>query len=347
MKLEYTPEQQQLRETIGEFLGEVADDKLWSGLAEFGALGLVVPEILGGAGAGLVELGLVAQACGKSLRSSPFVPSAVLATLLLSELGDERFDELLGALASGERTATASWSLVGAPQSTALPTLAGDRLAGTVRNVPWAGTLGAVLCRSVDGSLVCLDPSGSGVSVETVTPFDETEPLVDLVLEDAVCLLVVGPDEASTIIESARARVQAVVAMELVGVGRGGLDMAVEYAKVRTQFGRAIGSFQALKHMLADAHLALEPAAALTHLACVELESGVPTGPLTARLALASASRAARLSILNSMQSFGGIGYTWEHGSHRYLRRVIARSAQVGSHDDQLREIADALLPAT
>jgi alkylation response protein AidB-like acyl-CoA dehydrogenase len=347
MKLSYTPEQEQLRDTMGEFLAEVAEEKLWPGLAEFGALGLVVPEQLGGEGAGLVELGLVAQATGSSLRSAPLVPSAVLATLLLTELRDEHVDELLRALAKGERTATASWSLVGAPQSTSLPTLAGDRLSGTLRNVPWAGAPGAVLCGSADGSVVCFDPSESGVNVENVTAFDETEPLVDLVVDDVMCFMVVGRDQASTIIESARARVQAVIAMELVGVGRAVLNMAVEYAKVRTQFGRPIGSFQAIKHMLADAHLTLDAASALAHLACVEMDSGASAGPLTARLALASASRAARLSTLNSMQSFGGVGYTWEQGSHRYLRRVLARGAQLGSQDDQLREIAGAVLPAS
>ncbi|NGP07396.1 acyl-CoA/acyl-ACP dehydrogenase [Rhodococcus sp. 14C212] len=336
-----------MRETMGEFLVEVADDKLWRGLAEIGALGLVVPEHLGGEGAGLVELGLVAQTSASILRSTPLVPSAVLATLLLTELDGERVDELLRDLASGERTATAPWSLVGAPQSTALPTLTGNRLSGTLRNVPWVETPAVVLCVTADGSLVCLDTSESGVSIETLNPFDETEPLADVTLDDVVGLVVVDPDEAATIIDTVCARVQAVVAMELVGVGRGILDMAVEYAKVRTQFGRAIGSFQAIKHMLAEVHLALEPASALAHLACTELDTGAPTGPMTARLALASANRAARVAALNAMQSFGGIGYTWEHGSHRYLRRVLARNAQLGSQDDQLRGIADAVLPAS
>jgi alkylation response protein AidB-like acyl-CoA dehydrogenase len=335
MRLAYTDEQLQLREALAEMLAADTDDALPM-LSEMGVLGLPVSEELDGAGAGLVELGLVAGELARGLSPSAFVPSAVVATLVLAEC--EGGESALRRIVTGVETATVPWSLVDAD---ARPLL-GDGGPVTLENVPFASTSDRIVVALDGAGIVSADLRADGVVIEELEALDPTEPLFRVTLDLSVADVVAS--DASAVLARALPRIAAVVAAELVACGEGVLRTAVEYATVRTQFGRAIGSFQAVKHMLADAHIALDGAGALAHFACATLDDGGPDGASLAGFALAAASAAAQTAAANSLQTFGGIGYTWEQGTHAYLRRVTARAAQFGTADRQLARIADALV---
>ena len=345
MKLSYTDEQRHLASTMAEFFSESSVSSMWAGLAAFGALGMTVAEDLGGEGAGVVDLGLVARASGARVAQTPFAPTAVLATLVLSEVGGELAEGLLKGIVSGTSVVVVPWSVVGQRQRVGVPELAGgSRVTGSLRNVPWVQSSDSVVFQTSDRSLVVADVQSEGVTWTSVDSFDGSEPLADVTFEAVPLQVLALGAQAEIAVAAARDRINAVLAMELVGTGQAILDMAVDYAKIRTQFDRPIGSFQSLKHMLADAHIQLDAASALAHAACHAVDTRQQEAGDTARLALASSMSAARTSALNSMQSFGGIGYTWEQGSHVYLRRVLARRAQLGSTDQHLEIIADSVL---
>lgn len=338
MKLAYTDEQDQLREALAEMLEADVADALPL-LSEMGVLGLPIPEDLDGAGAGLTELGIVAAELARGLSPSAFIPSSVVATLVLAECSAG--EGQLRAVVSGERTATVPWSIV---DPDAAPPAAG---AGpvTFANVPFAATSDLLVAVVRDGDrephVVSIDLHAEGVKIEEVEAFDPTEPLFSVTVDPSRAEVVASDAAAS--VGRALPRIAAVVAAELVACGEGVLRTAVDYATVRTQFGRAIGSFQAIKHMLADAHVALDGAGSLAHLACTTLDDGGADGAALAGFALAAAMGAATSATATSLQTFGGIGYTWEQGTHTYLRRVTARAAQFGTADRQIARIARTL----
>ncbi len=188
-----------------------------------------------------------------------------------------------------------------------------------------------------------MDLKAGGGSIEPEQSFDPTEPLYTVQLSGARAHRLPSTVTTAERLEAARARIRAVVACEIAAAGRAVLGGAVEYARLRTQFRRPIGSFQAVKHMLVNAHIELDAAEALAHRACSAHDGADPGAPFLSRLALAGAVEAARVAAANLLQTFGGIGYTWEQGTHRYLRRVRARTAQFGSADLQLADIAGEL----
>jgi alkylation response protein AidB-like acyl-CoA dehydrogenase len=227
-----------------------------------------------------------------------------------------------------------------------LPTATSGAVTGSLRHVPWAAqaqTLVATASHAGGTGVFAVDLQGGDLTIEPEQAFDATEPLCTVHLNGARASLLPSTAATSDRLEAARARIRAVISAELTATGRAVLASAIEYAGIRNQFGRPIGSFQSVKHMLVNAHLELDAAEALAYRACAAHDCGDPEAPSLSRLALAGAAAAAEVAAANSLQTFGGIGYTWEQGTHRYLRRVRARSAQFGSADLQLADIADEI----
>jgi acyl-CoA dehydrogenase len=303
------------------------DRHLWTSLAGLDLVGLAVPEGLGGPGAGIVEECVVAEEIGYALPAVPFAASTVV-TALLAQTGQA----FLAGISGGTVIAGVAWETFPAPivprgRERAL-SWNGGRVSGTLGAVPF-GLDTDLLLVAGQGSTALVDLRGAGVSRASVDSLDLTEPLAVITLQDVPAI---GLGSAAPV-----ARILTILAAELVGTGRRALDDAVEYARQRHQFGRAIGSFQAIKHTLADRYVELDAARLLVRGA---------TGPGQALVAIAAALEAAENAAGDALQTHGGMGFTWENSSHVLLRRVRARRSLLGSRAQRLDTVADRLLSA-
>ncbi|SNS60839.1 Acyl-CoA dehydrogenase [Asanoa hainanensis] len=306
------------------------DAKLWRTVATgMGLAALLVPEAQGGAGAQYRAAAVVAEELGRAVAPVPFLSSAVVAT---TALGSSASHELLGRLASGELTASLAvpYGLWSAP-----PLLSAQygAVTGSVRGV--ADALGAdVLLVPADDGLYAVE---SAAARRTRIPsLDETRPLCDLELSEAPARLV-----APLAAVPRALRVAAVmVAAEQVGVASWCLDTTVAYLKERYQFGRPVGSFQALKHRLADLWVELTQARAVVAYAVADLAAGGDDASVAASLAKIVGSEVAVRAAEECVQMHGGIGFTWEHPAHLYLKRAKATSVAYGSPDRHRARLA-------
>jgi alkylation response protein AidB-like acyl-CoA dehydrogenase len=349
---DFDAEQEELRAVVRDFLAETSTDSevrrlmdtedgfdrsVWRRMAkEIGLQGLAVPERFGGAGAGMVEVGLVLEELGRSLACTPYFASTVLATTTLLLSGDEdACASFLPGLAAGDTIATLAlteasgrWDRDGVAL-TARPTSTGWSLNGHKSFVLDGEIADLVLT-------VALTPDGVGIFLvlgdaeglaRTAQPtLDPTRRQARLDYTEVAGVPLGHPDGwalVSQVLEVAAAG----LAAEQVGVAGQALDMAVEYAKVRHQFGRPIGSFQAVKHMLADVLLEVESARAAAYFALLAADRGDADLPTVAHLAKAFCSEACLRATEDNIQVHGGIGFTWEHPAHLYLKR--ARTSQV------------------
>lgn len=328
------------------------DPVLWRRLAgDLGLPGLAVAEEYGGAGCTATELALACEETGRALLPSPLLATAALAAPLIAALGtpDQRA-ALLPRIADG--TLTAALAVPGGSLATALG-LTGDNRDGT-----WAGggRAGGIQARGsregggrrlygeadrvLDGHsagllLVAAHAGGyprsrtllflvdAGVDAEAaglvrtrLTALDETRPLARVELRDTPAELLGADDtaDAADALAAAGRTAAAILAAEAVGAAASALERTVEYVKAREQFGRAVGSFQAVKHRLADLYVRVEAARSAAYHAA--------RGPEAGPLALAQALEAARITTGEAVQLHGGIGFTWEHEAHRYLKRA-------------------------
>lgn len=263
-----------------------------------------------------VELAVVAEEVGAALPAVPFVPMVVGSLLL----GERRSGVL-----------TVGWQTFPEPFGMRPLALVGGRVSGTVAAVPFGAKADEMLAFTPDG-IVVADLASAVCSAGTA--FDLSEPPATVVV-DAV--LPVTP------VRHVLPPILTVLAAELVGTGQRALDDAVGYVRRREQFGRPVGSFQAVKHMLADRHVQLDAARGLVRYAAWAVAAG-DEAELPARTALAAACDAALAAASDNLQAHGGIGFTWEHPAHRYLRRARARRALVGTRARQYDRIAEHIL---
>ncbi|MGW2158688.1 acyl-CoA dehydrogenase family protein [Nonomuraea sp. NPDC001699] len=307
--------------TLSDELGAVvraylADrpDATWQAFArDVGVAGLLVPERYGGAGCGPREAAAVAEELGRALSPHPFLQSAVMAVGALMADGDGAARaRLLPELASGAATAT-----VVLPGDGDL-LLEGDRLSGAV---PYA-LEGEVVLAYAGGRLVEAVPTRRA-AYPTV---DETRPLVRLAFDRAPVRLL-GPG-------TSWARVRdlgiAALAAEQTGGAARCLEMATEYARSRRQFGRPIGSFQAIKHKLADVLLLVESARSAAHAAAESAAQSAAEPDVFAAVAGSYCAEAYLTAAGENIQVHGGIGVTWEHPAHRYLKRATSDAQLLG-----------------
>ncbi|HET6504633.1 MAG TPA: acyl-CoA dehydrogenase family protein [Amycolatopsis sp.] len=324
---------------------EPYDLKLWRTLAaELGTAGLAVPEELGGQGASAREVAVVMEELGRAVVPVPFLGSAVLATSALLAAGDT---ELLPRLAAG--------SVIGA-LAVPLSTWPGAAFPSTVRAADGAltGSIGTVPDAPVADVLVvpATGPDGPGLyaveaSAATITeiiPLDLTRRLADVVLDNAPARLIAGPDRAAGALDHAVTFGAGMLASEQLGVAQWCLDETVAYVKQRYQFGRPIGSFQALKHRLADVYLELVGARAAARYAADTLATGDSDASVAVAVAQSSCALTAVHAAEEAVQLHGGIGMTWEHPAHLYLKRAKAGELSLGTpgrHRDHLATLID------
>jgi alkylation response protein AidB-like acyl-CoA dehydrogenase len=347
MDFAFDETQEDLRRAVRGFLANAAsesetrrametgtgyDEAVWRRMgAELGLQGLAVPEEYGGAGAGPVEVGLVMEEMGRALLCAPFLSSAVLATTALVRSEDERArTELLPGLVSGERVATlaltedsARWDREGVAL-TARPAGGGWLLDGHKTFVldGAAADLILTVARTPEGTGVFLVEAGADGLTRTALPtLDPTRRQARLEYRGVAARPLRTAEDGWDLVAAVLRHGIAALAAEQVGVASRALDMAVEYAKVRHQFGRAIGSFQAVKHLLADVLLEVEAARAAAYAALLAVQEGVEV-PAATSLAKAFCSEACLQATEANIQVHGGIGFTWEHPAHLYFKRA-------------------------
>ncbi|MGM7646912.1 acyl-CoA dehydrogenase family protein [Nocardia sp. JW2] len=318
---------------------------LWKNIAvDLGLAGLLVPEADGGAGASAREAAVVLEELGRFVAPVPFLTSAVVATTALLGSGSA----LLGQLAAGERTAALAVPLTTTAHG-ALPTVSADdgRLTGTVTSV--AGALEAdVLLVPATGpeGIALYAVSTSEARLTAVVSLDMTRQLADLEFDGAAGELVVADGEAA--VRRALAAGTALLASEQYGVARWCLDETVAYLRERRQFGRVVGGFQAIKHRLADLYTAVESGNAAARYAAATLATDDADAPVAASVAQAFCSDLAVHAGEEAVQLHGGMGMTWEHPAHLYLKRAKADQlafGTAGAHRVRLAELVEVPRP--
>ena len=321
--------------------------EVWRGLAELGLQGTAIPEAYGGVGAGYLPLCLVAQELGAVLAAVPFSSSIYLAAEAITCFGStDQKERYLPKLASGEWIGTLALSEgPEAPTQTNLKVArSADTLSGKKLVVPHglAADFAVVLVASAAGTdLVIAGLEGvERVAIEIVDP---SIAAASLHFEQAQCEGLGNPGEGWAMLETLQHRAAVLYAFEQIGGAEQALNMAVAYAKERFAFGRPIGSFQALKHMMADMYVALKLAESNAYYAAWALQNDAPDLKLAAATARVSATQAFQLCARDNIQVHGGMGFTWAFDCHLYYRRSNYLALAVGGLNEWENKLVDAL----
>ncbi|MEU7814006.1 acyl-CoA dehydrogenase family protein [Pseudonocardia sp. NPDC049154] len=346
-----TGEQEELRAAVRGFLeqhapiararamasaGETVDPAVWTRMAaELGLHGLAVPVEYGGSGVGLAELQVVLEEAGRVLLVAPFLATVGLAAQLLTTCEDPAARERwLPPIAAGDLTATvavgesAGWSAQDvAVTATAGPT--GWTISGTAGFVLDGDTadLLIIAAHAPDG-LAFFGVQGVGPVRRRLATTDATRPLARVDLDAVPATRIAG--DGGALLARTRDLGLAALAAEQTGGAQHCLETAVEYAKVREQFGRPIGSFQAIKHKLADVLIEVESAVSAVRIAGSVVPTGDIESTVAAALAAVHCSAAFTLAAKENIQVHGGIGYTWEHDAHLHLKRAKTTERLLG-----------------
>jgi alkylation response protein AidB-like acyl-CoA dehydrogenase len=335
------------------------DEALWNALAgEIGCAGLMVPESYGGSGLGAVEMALVLEETGRTLAVVPLFETAVLAVQAILLSGTETQKQtLLPDIASGQTKATvAITGPSGLPFPDGIAVImtrerAGWRLNGSAGFVSFAhiaDLLLLIVTQGNDGlSLVALPTSIEGVSIERLSSLDLTRPVCRVNLNDVYVRddAVLGePHTASEALARMLAVGAGLLASEQTGGAQFCLSSTVDYAKQRVQFGRVIGSFQAVKHELADMMVTVEAARSAALYAAAAIDAGGDEMFEAASVARVWCSEAYRHCAAEAIQLHGGIGFTWEHHAHLYFKRARSSSTWLGEPTLHRERVAQLIL---
>jgi len=301
------------------------DKKLWRSMAEQGFLGVVFPEEAGGMGLGFVELAALAEEMGRAL-----VPGAFLSNLFAgAALHAAGATKHLAALANGEKTGTvamleanASWD----PAAVHMPTLAGEKLF-----VPDAASADLIIVAARDASKLALYLVESHAVEKIPMPaMDLTRRLYKVKFDHPAAELLIEGDAARQALEHALSVVTVALCAEMTGGMQRMMDIAVEYAKTRKQFGKPIGQYQAVQHQCADMLLYTESARSAAYYAAYTMTEGSAEAPTAVSVAKAYASDACRETGNRAVQVQGGMGFTWENDTHLFYRRAKASEIAFG-----------------
>jgi alkylation response protein AidB-like acyl-CoA dehydrogenase len=346
MNFDFTDDQQAIRRTAREFLAaryrfelvrELAEDGLgfteeqWRAVAELGWPGLVVAEEHGGLGLGAVELVVIEEELGYALAPMP-LHSTVAAELLLGAAGSEQQrSRWLPPLAAGEARGTlaiwdegAGWD----PEASELRAGEDGTLSGRKIAVPDAAAADVVIVGGADGAHWLVETSAPGVAIEPEQLLDTTRKLYRVSFSQTPAEPLPGEDRDA--VARAYGAACAALAAENVGIAQRTMEMAVEYAKDRKQFDRPIGSYQAISHRCAQMLLELEGARSLTYGAAWALDHDHDSAVRAASMAKAYAGDAGYRVAASALQVHGGIGFTWEHDLHFFLKRAKANAHAFG-----------------
>jgi alkylation response protein AidB-like acyl-CoA dehydrogenase len=357
MDFGFSDEQEMLRQTARAFLEEncpsafvrqmMEDDKgyapeLWKQMADLGWLGLAFPEEYGGQGLGFVDLTVILEEMGAALLPSPFLSTVLLAgqTILLGG-SEEQKHTYLPKIADGSLIATLAmtepsgrFDAEGIAAVKATPEDDGFRISGTKLFVPDAhiADLMVVATRTKEAgdksfgiSLFLVDSNSSGISTTLLKTMDQTRKQCEVVFDNVHVgreHLIGMVDMGWPILQKVLNIATVALCAEMVGGAQRVLDLSVAYAKERVQFGRPIGSFQAVKHKCAEMMLQVESAKSAAYYAAWAVDEDVPEAPLAVSMAKAYCSDAYRNTAGEGIQVHGGIGFTWEHDMHLYFKRA-------------------------
>ena len=357
MNFDFSDDQKQLRDQARKFLGEKCspkavravldgkepyDRELWKGLAEMGFLGVAIPEQFGGAGAGHLELCVIAEEMGRALAPVPFSSTVYLAAEALLLAGsDAQKQKWLPKIASGEAIGTlALFEGKGNPSPQAIGLAAtGSALNGVKKPVPDGAIADFAIVaartgssgRETDISLFLVDMKGSGVETKALTNVDPTRGQAELTFNDCKAEPLGAAGEGWSIIAQVLDRAAVLIAFEQVGGADRALEMGRDYALDRIAFGRPIGSFQAVKHILADMYVSATLARSNCYYGAWALSTNAAELPEAAAAARISATQAFQHCAKNNIQVHGGMGFAWEFDCHLYYRRANATALSLGS----------------
>jgi hypothetical protein len=357
MNFDFSDDQKQLRDQARKFLSEKCspkavravldgkspyDKELWKGLAEMGFLGVAIPEEFGGAGAGHLELCVIAEEMGRALAPVPFSSTVYLAAEALLLAGsDAQKKKWLPKIASGEAIGTlALFEGAGNPSPKAIKLAAdGGTLNGVKKPVPDGAQADfAVVAartgssgRESDISLFLVDMKGGGIEVKDLTNVDPTRGQAEVTFKNCKAEPLGKAGEGWSILTQVLDRAAVLTGFEQVGGADRALEMGRDYALDRIAFGRPIGSFQAVKHMLADMYVSATLARSNSYYGAWALSTNAGELPEAAAAARISATQAFQHCAKNNIQVHGGMGFTWEFDCHMYYRRANAVALGLGS----------------
>ncbi len=328
MNFDLSDEQSEIKGTAKQFLGakfkpekvrELAesrsyDDALWKEIADLGWAGIAIDEGDGGQGLGLIELAVLLEESGFSCAPSPLLGTAGAALVISAAGSDEQRAEWLPKLASGE--ATGSFGGIGP-----------DGRSSLYCDLPTAD-----VAVSFDGDGALLAPAVE-LDFEAVETIDATRSY-------ATAAAAAGEPMPGDV-DAGRDRLAVAIAAELVGIGQRAMEMAVEYARERKQFDRAIGSYQAVSHRCAGMLLGVEESRSLVYYAAWAADAEPESLPMAAAMASARAADAAWETTASALQVFGGIGFTWEHDLQFWLKRSRVAGRMLGSPREHRDRVAD------
>ncbi|QPC98238.1 acyl-CoA dehydrogenase family protein [Qipengyuania soli] len=352
MNLDFSAEQNELRQQVRRFLADRCpasavrkvletdaqyDGDLYAGLAELGVLGAAIPEEYGGVGLGHLELCVVAEELGRVLAPVPVASSVYLAAECLLQAGtEEQKARWLPKIAAGE--AIGCWAINEAtgrmrPEKVGA-TVEGGKLTGTKSPVADGAIadFAIVLANDGDGpSLYLVDLTSDGVSREVLSTIDPTRGQARLAFDGAPATLIGGAGDGRHIATQVMDRAAILIGFEQLGGADRALEMARDYALERMAFGRQIGSFQAIKHMLADMYVSATLARSNCYYGAWALATSAAELPIAAATVRVSATNAFQHCAKNNIQTHGGMGFTWEFDCHLYYRRSNALALALGS----------------
>ena len=369
MNLTLSEEQEELRASVRRFLVEKAssdvlrhwmesedgfDPALWTQMAgQLGLQGIAVPEEFGGAGYGPVELGIVLEELGRSLLPAPFFATVALAGQALVASGDRAAQaRWLPGIADGTLTATLALSeehggaALDAVTTRATSDGSGWTLTGTKMFVVDGASADLVLvvARADDGlGLFAVEAGAAGMTRTRLDALDLTRRLGRVELDGTPAERVGPAGDGTEFLQRALDLGVVALAHEQVGGAAACLDSAVEYAKIRVQFDRPIGSFQAIKHKCADLLVEVEGARSAAYSAAWTAAEDIGELPVAAALAGSYCSEANTHAAKENIQIHGGIGYTWEHDAHLYLKRAKSSELLFGAPVRHRARLADLI----
>jgi len=371
MNFAFTEEQELLRETARRFLDDKAPSEIvrklmesddgfdrahWSEIAQMGWQAMAIPEEYGGAGFSFLETVVLMEEMGRSLFPAPYLSTVILCSnLLLEAASDEQKQAFLPAIAAGE----AVWALAltepgghwveEAIEMSAVPDGDGWLLNGTKAYVidgHVADRFLAVASTESGPTMFIVDGAAQGLSARKVESMDMTRSLAEVQFDGVrvgADAMVGGDGEAWQAIDTVLDIAAVALAAEQVGGAQTCLDMAVEYAKVRHQFGRPIGSFQAIKHKCADMLVQVESAKSAAYYAGWAASERNDEFAITAPLAKSYCSEAYFFCAAENIQIHGGIGFTWEHDAHLYFKRAKSSELMFGDPTYHRSRLADRI----
>jgi alkylation response protein AidB-like acyl-CoA dehydrogenase len=329
MNFDFSDDQQAIKRTAHDLLadrfkpdtvrelaeGERYDDAHWKEIAELGWAGISIEERHGGQGLGTVELAILAEELGYALAPVPFLSNAAASIAIQHSGSDDQRERLLPGIASGDARATAG--------------LLRD---GVAQLVPDADSAAAIVLIG-DGSGVVLEPSDC--EIEPLATIDQTRRFARVTPRDG------AGEPLGDDVGPALDRIATVVAAEIVGVAQRTMEMTIEYARDRQQFGRPIGAYQGVSHRCADMLREVESARSTAYWAAWAADAEPETLPLAAAMAKALASDAGWSVPASALQVHGGIGFTWEHDLHFLLKRAKVDGALFGSAGEHRERVAE------